>query len=69
MSNQTGDPKLGTLADNGGPTPTMALGADSNAIDAGAAVGNDPAGNPVPNVDQRGVDRPQGAHWTSAPSS
>jgi hypothetical protein len=30
-----GDPRLGPLADNGGPTPTHALLADSPAIDAG----------------------------------
>ena len=48
------DPLLGPLADNGGPTPTMALGVGSPAIDAGAAAG-------APPVDQRGVARPQGA--------
>ena len=47
------DPKLGPLQDNGGPTFTMALLPDSPAIDAG-----DDAGLAV---DQRGVDRPQGA--------
>ncbi len=40
------------LADNGGPTPTIALVAGSPAIDAGAATC-------VP-TDQRGVTRPQG---------
>ena len=49
-----GDPMLGALGDNGGPTPTMALGAGSAAIDAGAAGG-------APSTDQRGVARPQGA--------
>ena len=47
------DPRLDTLADNGGPTETMALLAGSPAIDAGdiesCAV-----------TDQRGVSRPQG---------
>ena len=47
-----GDPKLGTLEDNGGPTPTMALGAGSAAIDSGAGCGS---------TDQRGVLRPVGA--------
>lgn len=50
----TADPLLGPLADNGGPTPTLALGAGSPAIDAGAAAGSPP-------VDQRGIARPQGA--------
>jgi CSLREA domain-containing protein len=51
----TSDPQLGTLADNGGFTQTMALLAGSPAIDAG----NDPA---CAITDQRGVDRPQGSH-------
>jgi hypothetical protein len=54
------DPMLDPLADNGGPTLTMALQAGSLAIDAGddticAAV-------PVSGVDQRGITRPQGSH-------
>ncbi len=49
-----GDPKLGPLQDNGGPTPTMALLPGSPAIDAG-----DPSSCPA--VDQRGITRPQGA--------
>ena len=48
------DPTLGPLQDNGGPTPTHALLADSPAIDAGDPVG-------CPGTDQRGVRRPQGA--------
>ena len=49
-----GDPRLHALADNGGPTPTMALGAGSAAIDA--------ALSPIcPMVDQRGIVRPFGA--------
>ena len=49
-----GDPRLHTLADNGGPTPTMALGAGSAAIDeALSAV--------CPASDQRGILRPFGA--------
>ncbi len=47
------DPKLGSLADNGGPTWTCALGAGSPAIDAGTYVeGLD--------ADQRDVPRPFG---------
>jgi hypothetical protein len=55
-----GDPGLGPLADNGGPTKTHALGDDSGAIDNGddaiCSV------TPINNVDQRGVVRPQGKH-------
>jgi hypothetical protein len=47
----SGDPRLGVLQDNGGPTPTIALGAGSAAIDAGAG---------CPSTDQRGVIRPVG---------
>ena len=60
MSNT--DPRLGQLADNGGPTRTMKLltrFSPSPAIDAG-----DPAicnSSPVNGVDQRGVLRPLGA--------
>ena len=47
------DPKLAPLADNGGPTPTMALLPDSPAIDA--------ADNAFcPPTDQRGFPRPSG---------
>lgn len=46
----TGDPLLGPLGDNGGPTPTMAPAQNSPAIDAGAAFGLD--------RDQRGLTRP-----------
>jgi CSLREA domain-containing protein len=50
------DPKLGPVADNGGPTMTRALGTGSPAIDAWPCGNNslDPA------VDQRGATRPQG---------
>jgi hypothetical protein len=48
----SGDPKLGVLAANGGPTQTMALGAGSAAIDTVAAC---PIGH-----DERGISRPQG---------
>jgi hypothetical protein len=43
-------PKLGPLADNGGPTQTMALLSGSTAIDAGTTTG-------APATDQRGVSR------------
>ncbi len=48
------DPKLGTLADNGGPTRTMALLFGSPAFDAGDNTS-------CRATDQRGVTRPQGA--------
>jgi hypothetical protein len=48
------DSELGPLADNGGPTLTMALLAGSPAINAGTTTG-------APATDQRGVPRPQGA--------
>ena len=48
------DPKLGALANNGGPTQTMALLPDSPAIDTG----ND---TNCAATDQRGVTRPQDA--------
>jgi hypothetical protein len=55
--NQTGDPQfrnpqLQALADNGGPTRTMAITPASPAFNAGAD---------CPPTDQRGVARPQGA--------
>ena len=51
---------LANLADNGGPTQTMALVPESPLIDAG----DDSvcANSPVNNLDQRGVTRPQGSH-------
>jgi CSLREA domain-containing protein len=45
------DPRLGPLADNGGPTDTEALLAGSPAVDAGAD---------CPSIDQRGLSRPRG---------
>ncbi|MEI7743309.1 MAG: choice-of-anchor Q domain-containing protein [Chloroflexota bacterium] len=48
---------LGVLADNGGPTQTVALGADSVALDSIAPVA-DACGTAA---DQRGTSRPQGA--------
>jgi hypothetical protein len=47
------DPKLGPLADNGGPTLTMALLPGSPAIDAGNT-------SLAPATDQRGFSRPAG---------
>jgi hypothetical protein len=47
------DPKLGPLADNGGPTLTMALLPGSPAIDAGNT-------SLAPETDQRGFLRPAG---------
>jgi hypothetical protein len=46
---------LGSLANNGGPTLTMALLPGSPAIDHGGT-----AANGCPATDQRGVSRPQG---------
>jgi hypothetical protein len=45
------DPLLGPLGDNGGTTPTMALGAASPCFGSGTATG-------APTTDQRGVTRP-----------
>lgn len=47
------DPKLQPLADNGGPTKTMAIDASSPAFDGGGAS--------CPATDQRGTARPQGS--------
>jgi alpha-tubulin suppressor-like RCC1 family protein len=55
-----GDPNLGALADNGGPTQTMALLTGSPAIDAGDDAVC--AAAPINHLDQRGVVRPQDAH-------
>ncbi len=46
------NPELGPLADNGGPTQTMALVANSPAVDAGATI-------TAISTDQRGFPRPQ----------
>jgi CSLREA domain-containing protein len=53
-SHQNTNPLLGALANNGGPTDTMALQPGSPAIDAGTSAG-------CPATDQRGVARPQGS--------
>jgi len=50
----SGDPSLGALADNGGPTQTHALLMGSTAIDAGNL-------GACPGADQRGVARPKGS--------
>jgi len=55
----SGDPNLGSLADNGGPTQTFALLTGSSAINAGDSTTC--VASPVSNLDQRGVTRPQGA--------
>lgn len=54
-----GNPLLGPLSNNGGPTSTQALLAGSPAIDAGDTTACQ--GPPVNGVDQRGITRPQGA--------
>jgi hypothetical protein len=74
------DPELSALADNGGPTQTMALGAGSPALTAGGACVDptQPAPFPALTIDQRGLPRPatcdigafqhQGPLNTSAPT-
>ncbi|HEX5123807.1 MAG TPA: Ig-like domain-containing protein [Rhodanobacteraceae bacterium] len=54
------DPLLGALADNGGPTLTMALGAGSPALDAGDPAGCKNTLNRVLSTDQRGMARVAG---------
>jgi hypothetical protein len=49
-----GNPRLGSLRDNGGPTPTRALRPNSPAVDAATG-----GSCPPPPRDQRGVKRPQ----------
>ena len=51
-SDKNADPRLGELANNGGPTNTHALLRRSPAINAG--------GTPFPATDQLGIPRPQG---------
>jgi hypothetical protein len=57
---QTGDPKLGPLQNNGGPTATYALLSDSPAIDAGDLDGCRDANGALLTIDQRGFPRPGG---------
>jgi hypothetical protein len=54
------DPRLGPLADNGGPTQTHALLSDSPAVDAGTNTG-------CPTTDQRGMTRVDGTGHGGAP--
>ncbi len=54
------DPLLGALGNYGGSTSTLPLLSSSPAIDAGDDAVC--AAEPVNNLDQRGVTRPQGAH-------
>ena len=66
--NLTGDPKLVPLADNGGPTKTHALAADSPALNAGQPGGA--AGDfssAILTTDQRGKPRPTGSSGASLP--
>ncbi len=56
ISFASGDPNLGPLQDNGGPSWTVSLQAGSAAIDQIPATGAD-----CPATDQRGVARPAGA--------
>ena len=58
-----GDPQLGALADNGGPTPTMLPASTSplvNFIPIAACGGGDVLAGFAVTTDQRGVTRPQG---------
>lgn len=57
---KTGDPKLNALANNGGPTQTMALSNNSAAMDAASDVAC--AAAPINDLDQRGFTRPFGTH-------
>jgi hypothetical protein len=59
-----GDPKLGPLADNGGPTKTHALLVGSPAIGKGnpATPGSSTSGDSCLATDQRGISRPQGSN-------
>ncbi|MGH7790042.1 MAG: choice-of-anchor Q domain-containing protein [Candidatus Binatia bacterium] len=54
------DPKLGPLADNGGPTQTMALLAGSPAIHAGNPATPGSGKGACEQSDQRGIARPSG---------
>lgn len=58
-NNTTGDPQLGPLAANGGPTSTHLPGGASPLLNAIPSGTND-CGSPI-NTDQRGLPRPSGA--------
>jgi CSLREA domain-containing protein len=51
------DPKVGLLAENGGPTPTLALLAGSPAVNAGNPANPGTGGQACEATDQRGVSR------------
>jgi len=53
------DPQLGSLQNNGGPTPTHALLSGSPALDAGSPAVPGSGGTACAATDQRGVTRPQ----------
>jgi hypothetical protein len=55
------DPRLGPLADSGGPTLTQALLAGSPALDAGSATGTDQRGAPRP-FDLKGIAKAPGGN-------
>lgn len=55
------DARLGPLADNGGPTPTMLPAADSPLVDAIPVADCRTGSAAMTVVDQRGLDRPAGA--------
>lgn len=57
------DPYLGPLANNGGPTFTMAIAPTSAALDAGFDATC--MATPIDHLDQRGIARPQGLHCDS----
>lgn len=52
------NPRIGPLADNGGLTPTYAIGADSPAVDAGDPLGCTAPDDTLLGTDQRGALRP-----------
>src|SRR5262249_13789623 len=62
---QFSNPQLGPLADNGGPTQTMALPSTSPAVDRGNNSGC--AASPANNLDQRGINRPADGNGDSNP--
>jgi CSLREA domain-containing protein len=57
----TADPVLQALADNGGPTPTMAIAGSSSAINRIPASNTTLCTPTTPLTDQRGIVRPEGA--------